>query len=331
MVANKKIRDPEIFSLKKYLLISTMIPFPSIGQLKDINRHITGRYRFRGSVKLHGTNAGIVSQNSSIWCQSRNRVLTQESDNCGFWCFIEEHKSIISKLLKCCKSINDIEPVAIYGEWCGKGIQTGTAINTLNNKIFVLFALKYGDQWFDVDIIRQSVIECRKDEIPIYVITEFPHWELDLIFPLEQKHVDNIISLTNQVEAECPVAKHFGIEGGGEGVVWECLDGVKSGDAKPLRFKVKGAKHSVVKNNIAATDPIKLNSIIEFVDYAVTENRMKQALHEEPHDVGRFLSWLNNDIIKEESDTMEQNGLIKKDVTKHINNLARSWRLKQIN
>lgn len=38
-----------------------------------------------GSVKLHGTNAGIgVTKDREIWCQGRNRELTVDSDNYGF-------------------------------------------------------------------------------------------------------------------------------------------------------------------------------------------------------------------------------------------------------
>jgi len=39
---------------------------------------------FVGTVKLHGTNAGIVQWGDEIWCQSRTNIITPLKDNCGF-------------------------------------------------------------------------------------------------------------------------------------------------------------------------------------------------------------------------------------------------------
>jgi hypothetical protein len=99
------------------------------------------------------------------------------------------------------------------------------------------------------------------------------------------------------------------------------------------RMKTKGDQHSNTKvKKLASVDVEKVSSIKEFVEYAVTENRMEQAVSEifgkeEPtiQKMGDFLRWLIKDIVDEESDTLEENGLSVKDIGKYISNAARPW------
>jgi hypothetical protein len=140
--------------------------------------------------------------------------------------------------------------------------------------------------------------------------------------------VQNQLSeLTIKVEEECPVAKAFGYSGIGEGIVW-------TADFKGVvhRFKVKGERHSSSKvKTLAAVDVEKLNSIKEFVDYAVSESRFNQALenifpNNEPIDVkkmGDVIRWVVNDVIKEEMDTMVENQLEPKEINKYISSKVR--------
>ena len=83
----------------------------------------------------------------------------------------------------------------------------------------------------------------------------------------------------------------------------------------------------------------KVNSVNEFVEYTVTESRLNQGIEKvfgfnQPLDVkktGDFLRWVYNDIIKEETDTLEGNGLIGKDVSSAISNKARLWLFDELN
>ena len=81
----------------------------------------------------------------------------------------------------------------------------------------------------------------------------------------------------------------------------------------------------------------KVNSIKEFVEYAVTENRLLQGIDEvftsqgiEPSkkDIGKFIGWVNRDVIKEEMDTLASNNLIPKDVGGAISKKAVQWLMK---
>ena len=42
-------------------------------------------------------------------------------------------------------------------------------------------------------------------------------------------------------------------------------------------------------------------------------------------EIGNFLKWIVGDVIKEESDTLKDNGLEPKDVNGAISNIARNW------
>ena len=66
----------------------------------------------------------------------------------------------------------------------------------------------------------------------------------------------------------------------------------------------------------------------------MTENRLNQAIEQvftveskvpSIQGTGDFIRWVINDIIKEESDTLEGNGLIPKDVNKSVSVVCRKW------
>ena len=77
-----------------------------------------------------------------------------------------------------------------------------------------------------------------------------------------------------------------------------------------------------------------MNSINEFIEYSVTENRLNQGVEQvftsaglvpEIKMMGQFLRWITNDIVDEEMDVMTENNLEPKDVKKHISTKAREW------
>jgi hypothetical protein len=80
-----------------------------------------------------------------------------------------------------------------------------------------------------------------------------------------------------------------------------------------------------------------MNSIQECVDCIVTENRLKQGidfLTEKGYKInstatGPFIKWVTNDCIKEEKDTILENGLYIEDVCSAIARTAKTWFFKQ--
>lgn len=336
-----------------------MIKFPSIEQFRTIVSTVLRQFNyvgqdendeaiydttlpkptltFKGTVKLHGTNAAVsYNEDGGLWAQSRENIITVEKDNAGFAFFVDSNKGIFQHLIAEVLIKNNLDAkqntVTIYGEWCGGNIQKGVGITNLP-KSFFIFGVKISPivtdeaeaklkpaYWVDYDYLRSS-------DNKIYNILDYPTYEIDIDFNMPQLVQNKLSELTIAVEDECPVAKAFGFSGIGEGIVWATeLNGAVH------RFKVKGEKHSSSKvKTLASVDVEKLESIKDFVDYAVTESRFKQGLentfpNDEPINVkkmGDLIRWVVTDITKEETDTLIENGLEPKDVNSQISGRVR--------
>lgn len=332
---------------------------------------------FKGTVKLHGTNSSVynVLSNDELVVQSKNNVITPEADNAGFANYVKANESLFKEIFNQVKKqypdAVENKTAVIYGEWCGGSIQKGVALSGLP-KMFVVFAMKLTDnkeqanelintnsedneeeinqqiniaeneQWFFEEQIRnvlEAVDKEKLQKIKLFNVFDFETFEVTVDMTNPKLTQNQIIEYTNQVEKECPVGKVFGVSGIGEGIVWRCITVLPELNTQDLVFKVKGEKHSVSKvKTIAEVDEVKLNSIKEFVDAVVTENRLQQGLDylkEQnleviPQNMGPFLKWLANDCLKEESGMMEASKLDKKEVMPSISNKAKQWFLVQI-
>lgn len=291
---------------------------------KSIYQHSTPypTITFQGSVKIHGTNAAVVKyKDGRIEFQSRERILTLTSDNSAFF------RTMSNKNLDFMfQGVGFDEYMAVYGEWCGKGIQKGAAVSELDPK-FIIFGCKVDDVWkyYNAEDTDQS----------IYNIYRFPTYHIDINFNTPELIQNELVNLTEEVEKECPVGKQFGISGIGEGIVWSA----KYND-NYYQFKTKGEKHSVTKvTTIASVDIEMVESINEMIDKTCTENRLLQGiswLKENNKDLdikstGDFLRWVVNDIIKEETDTIIKNNLDPKKINSACSNKARMWFINYIN
>ena len=350
--------------------------FPSIEQYRTVIKYVNDRAErrqvsrptltFHGTVKLHGTNASvIVNSNGAYWAQSRSQVITPEADNAGFAAFA--HRSDVKRLLTAfalnaenayfAVSREDYVErypvdVAVYGEWCGGNIQGSVALNKLG-KMFVIFAVrlvsKEDDEqksvWlmpWDIEAAYDAVVSdgTVQDGTPVYCIEKFPTYKINIDFKDPAATQNELVRITTEVEAKCPVGAAFGVEGVGEGVVWTCVGGdpieIQVSD---LVFKVKGEKHSDTKvKTIGAVDIERLGSIKELAESFVTDHRLEKGVAflqesiEDVYDVkniGPFLKWVGTDIIKEETDTIVGNGFEVKELTKTVNHLAKEWFLQR--
>jgi hypothetical protein len=343
-----------------------LIKFPSIEQFRTIIATVLRQFNFagldengdaiydttkpkptltfKGTVKLHGTNAAISGNLSDgIWAQSRENIITVEKDNAGFAFFVESNKELITMLIAKVFTKNDIDmhenTVTIYGEWCGGNIQKGVGITNLT-KSFFIFGVKVTPHTTTEEELKANPAywvdysDLRAPEVNIYNIDDYQTWEMDIDFNMPQLVQNKLSELTIAVEDECPVAKAFGFSGIGEGIVWSTtLNG------NVHRFKVKGEKHSSSKvKTLAAVDVEKLENIQGFVEYAVTESRFKQALenvfpNDEPIEskkLGDVIRWVVNDVVKEEMDTMVENKIEPKDVNKYLSSKVRDMFFKLV-
>ena len=356
------------------------ISFPSIDQYRSVIKHVNDRcayhkviekptLTFHGNVKLHGTNSSIVFSNDldTVYAQSRERTITPEDDNAGFARFVNTNQDAFKGLLAYAlfkyntlgfvsqAQVKEAHTIVVYGEWCGRGVQGGVAVAQLD-KMFVIFAIKMlskgqyyeNDELVDGDVgnwLTPSDVKLTSSPfktIPrVFCIENFPTWNIKIDFNNPAAMQNQLGELTLAVEQECPVGKHFGVSGTGEGIVWTAIETselvIKIDD---LCFKVKGSKHSDTKvKTLVAVDIEKVNSIRECAELVGTPHRFEKSIAflrasgvDDPFElknIGAYLKWIDRDIEKEETDTVDGNGLTIKDVNKAVQQLAKKWFMQQ--
>lgn len=250
--------------------------FPSIGDYASTvkNARDTAKWNnsaiptltFKGSVKLHGTNAAIsFAHGDQIGYQSRERNITYESDNAGFatWAMALKDKFMVA-YAALSLSFPGYDACYVYGEWCGGSIQKGVALNQLEKK-FGVFEIVFANYKTDEEIASELAILVAKgnENTPcifkdqhtvrdikkyhelfksvsnnIVVIDEIVKpIMLEIDFNRPEEYQNALLDATMDIEKICPFGKAFGVEGTGEGLVWTCLE-------KPtIKFKTKGAAH----------------------------------------------------------------------------------------
>lgn len=275
---------------------------------------------FKGTVKLHGTNSSIVKySNNTYKFQSRERELSLDSDNMSFM-----KKMINFDYQKLFDNIEFNDYCAIYGEWCGNGIQKGVAISKLS-PMFVIFAIDIDGEYKHIE----EYAHLKNETQNIFNITQFPSFNIDIDFNNPALIQNKLIELTQEVEKKCPVGEYFGVEGVGEGIVWTCHL-----NNKKYSFKVKGEKHqSSHVTKLAPVDTESIENINKFVEYAVTESRLEQGISKmielniplEAESTSQYLRWIYNDVIKEESDVLEKNNIDAKKIGKFISAKAKQY------
>lgn len=352
--------------------MSQFITFPKIGQYNTIiqgiisgerfrgisaagekifdGEAVLGKVKFTGTVKLHGTNSAIVVQGDEMWLQSRENIITPIKDNCGFASAFgsEEKKSIIMDAVACLRLSHLIPKehiVCLFGEWAGPNVQKNVGISKIPAKSFFLFAIRVVDPERIITGENQEgtyktdrwlrITGFRFPTIGIYNIEDYQTYELEIDLNDPKEPVVKMQALVDEVEKQCPVAKSFGVEGIGEGIVW-----TTTWKSNRLVFKTKGKEHAVTVHKDGGTvsvDTEKLNSINEFADYCVTESRLNQGLEKVfgvesavKERTSDFIKWMMNDIVTEEIDAISSNSLSVRDIQGVISKKCRSWLHKKI-
>jgi hypothetical protein len=301
--------------------------------------------KFKGTVKLHGTNAGICYNNEGgLWAQSRENIITPESDNAGFAFFVESNREIFEAMFFHIAERDGIDvntnTISIYGEWCGGNIQKGVGITNLP-KSFFIFGVKVSP--FPIEGAEKQPAAywinyhgLKAPDAKIYNIDDFQTWEMDIDFNSPELSQNKLSELTIAVEDECPVAKAFGFSGIGEGIVWSCeFKGVVH------RFKVKGELHagkSKVKT-LSKIDDAKINKAREIADKVTPTWRLAQMIEKSCNlanggeldraKLGTYLKMVMDDVLKEDLDILVEAGLEPKDVSKYVSEIARKYFFEQ--
>ncbi len=314
-----------------------------------------GPITYRGKVKLHGTNAGVtITPMGEVFAQSRKTVLTATEDNAGFAKWVESNAGYWKTLATRFKGD---EIITVYGEWCGPGIQKGTAINELDTKVFAIFAVQLGESTVDDNgqehatvVIDPTTIKHVLGKVPenVYVL---PWYGDDITVDYKVKStLETAVTAMNaaveSIEVADPWVKDtFGVDGIGEGIVYYPISfavvasSLDRWHLSTFMFKAKGDKHKVVKQKKAVQmDPEVAADVDEFVAMVVTGARLEQGAREvaggdfvfEHRHIGPFLKWMGQDVLKETIDELESSNLTWPQVVKKISNTARVWYLKKI-
>ena len=167
--------------------------------------------------------------------------------------------------------------------------------------------------------------------------------------------------LTSEVDRECPVSLEIGdmlirggrlkkkgteaVKGPGEGIVWTCPE---HPNLTGLWFKTKGESHCSGLSPSAASGTAlspadglakvslaveRASGVTELLDRCLRDARMRQGL-EFLAEMGRpialtslpaFISWVVEDLLKEERDTIQDSGLKADEVRKAAKARATAW------
>lgn len=259
-----------------------------------------------GSVKLHGTNAGIRSDGKDIWFQSRNNIINLLKDNAGFAHFMESRRDWVEGFVHNLRNIYSLDEgdiLCIDGEFAGKGIFDTVAIGNVEKSFFIFSISANG---VEIDIANFTFAPSNR----IYNIAQFGLYDFTIDFNDPQSFIDQVKAEVDKIDAECPVGKALGHIGHGEGLVLKV-----KGYKYPLIFKVKGESHSKSKvktiKNIVAKDTTVIDSLVTKL---LTESRLDQFWHltvdtingGEPNRsmIGTFIKNISTDIIAECKDDL---------------------------
>jgi hypothetical protein len=290
---------------------------------------------FDGFVKLHGCNTSIVYDwaTGDLYAQSRNRIITPQDDQYGFAAWVNKNREALIPSADDIADyeIDEFDKTVIYGEWCGKGIQRGAAISRIERSWFIFDAFNIKD---GVRSIADNFWLEPSPAIGLYHIWRYFRTGREKIivdFSDPEKHEEYFESLTKEIEDQCPVAKEFGVEGIGEGLVFKprLYNYPVPFRFDDLSFKVKGAKHRIASREYATIQPTNFNQLNAFLDTVCNSVRMEQAIDQtgapDRKNIGLYLQWLANDILQEEADVIERGEFQKKDVTRGVNERGKTF------
>jgi hypothetical protein len=259
---------------------------------------------------------------NGLWTQSRTKIITPQDDNEGFAKFIDIHKKYMLDIIEQTSQLYEIDlsthSIIIYGEWCGKGIQRKVAVCNLD-KMFVIFAIKVvliSDKSKNMYINSKFPEISNDDEKRIYNIHKFKTYQLIIDFNNIKESVEILDQMIDEVSKCCPFSKTFGIDGLGEGIVFN--------SENKYMFKIKSEQFQITKTDKIQIDPMILSNINEFLDRTVTDERIMQAM-ENVNDIKDIIIWIKNDIMKEEIDVIKANNLDHKQLNVALS--KRIWKI----
>lgn len=286
---------------------------------------------YQAKVKLHGMNAGIqVLPDGRVLAQSRHHIVDSGFE--GFPAFVAQTQDRWRRWLR------TAEPVIVFGEWCGPGVQKGMAVSQLERKIFAIFALQvgYGEEaevFVDPVLLRKMLPE----HPDVFVLPWYREGAVTLDFAASNEaEMGDINALILAVEKEDPwIVGTFGVSGLGKGLVYYPHE--KHHTTAPRRlgrtmWKAKGERHKTVNQKTRVQmAPEVVASAVAYAELMLPEGRLRQAVTEacdgtpSQQRTGDFMRWIVCDVEKEGQAELAAAGLEWRQVKGPVSKYARAW------
>jgi ribosomal protein L37AE/L43A/energy-coupling factor transporter ATP-binding protein EcfA2 len=305
---------------------------------------------FKGYPKMDGTNGGVVfhagEHGARYVIQSRDSVLTEALDNYGFCAHLHSNQSSVADLyLWMCKQIGHTpHRLEVYGEWVGQGISPGSHALGKIPPTWIIVGAQADSNWVPLETFKWDYNANYPNDLPWNPAARilFLHW---LAWPGEVSiDFSNLYGLSGMIavtaaieeaqraEDSCEVGRTLGVEGLGEGDVWQCVTpGYESSD---YWFKVKGRRHQETKTRTRVeVAPELVASANEFAAMVVTPERMQKQVHKMTardvalniRSMGVFIKLVYEDVMSEEGDRAKKSGIDEKLIGKAVNQVAKKW------
>lgn len=305
----------------------------------------------RATEKIHGTNGAVCySRPDGFWVQSRERIITPESDNAACAFYAEQNKKEWISLIEELAFYYEIDLnhyiISVYFEWCGGGIQKKSAVSSLDKRAilfqhFSVSGVEKGEDhiwWYMTRADGQGVDRKHSNIYNICNLLASPYYPIEIDFNSPGVAQNQFIDLVNQIETSSPVGESFGVMGNvGEGVV-----ATFDYNGKLYRFKVKGDKHT--ESNVKMLRPVdnERTQRLQDVAYKLTPAfRLEQAFaavndtlnggSPSLQRIGDFLKWVSSDILREESHLLGEEQVEPKEIMPFVAKLAKTWYFEHLN
>ncbi len=298
-----------------------------------------------GTEKIHGTQISVhYNAGDGFWVQSKKNILTPEKDNAGsaFYAIqnINEWMNIIRHLADVYSIDLEKNTISVFAEWCGEGIQKNTAVQGLEKRAMIFQHFKKSPIDENETAVWLATTDKTKCEsVNIFNLCDFPFYEIVIDFNQPGLAQNKIIQMLNEVELDSPVGKQFGLEN----TICEGFVFTFEYDGVVYKFKVKGSAHSKGSKvkTLKPVDNIKEQKKQDCAQKITPSWRLEQ-MYDLANDVlnggipdikniGRFIKFVNTDIIEEELDIIEEFGLIPKDIFYHVAKIIKPWYIEQLN
>ena len=282
---------------------------------------------YTGTVKMHGTNAGICFNlhTGEVGFISRERVLSVEEDNAGFAAFGYRNPKVTSAIFDKIKEHiasnpklpQDSDFAIVYGEWVGPKVSRGSALVHLEPTFVAIRTRLFTEDlsvryWLDDDSMQAIFghIDLAFDQIDYS--QRFERFTIAIDFNKPEFSYNLLAEKTISVEEQCPVALALGIDpqvcSTGEGIVWVPKD-KKWLQVSDAWFKTKGEKHSKTRvKKVITVDMDKLEKFELLCEEVCPPWRIEQ--------MATAVFDLNNDGLVEKSGTTKLVRAVMDDIKK---------------